>query len=576
MHLSTILTFSLLGIAWLIPNHYFPWPVFWSDLFAAIAFAGILVKSLIEAKAKPKVPLIAMGALLLSLVPVIQWSFGQIYFAGDAWMASLYLLGFGLAAACPAIAQRTLRETLGALAWTVMLTALISVGLALCQWLSLDYLGLFLMSLPPDGRPYANLAQPNQLATLLMLGVVSAAALYQFHKLNAFSLGWVISLLCFGVAMTQSRTAWLEMGGLVVWMLVMRDRAALRINRSGILAMALLFSFFVAMWPTLCEVLYLTPGRTLQGQFEGDLRGQLWSSMLDAIIREPWFGYGWNQVSVAQAHVAINHPATGVMIEHSHNIALDLLVWNGLPLGLLIIAGLAFWFWQHIRACRDATVALLLGGIGVVMVHGLLEFPLEYAYFLLPIGFMMGAVELLSPAGRFMAMPKAFMASLAALAVGLLVWTAIEYMSVEENHRQLRFELAGFGRSHTEAQVFEIVLLSQLGEFPQFARTEAKRNMSREQLDKMRKMAERYGFPPVLFRYALAAGLNGEPGVAENELALLCKVHPKERCVEGIDAWKAMAAGPYPELRAVVRLPALPISGASRVQSGAEGARSAE
>ena len=298
--------------------------------------------------------------------------------------------------------------------------------------------------------------------------------------------------------------------------------------------------------------------------------------MLDAIIREPWFGYGWNQVSVAQAHVAIDHPATGVVIEHSHNIALDLLVWNGLPLGLLIIAGLAFWFWQHIRACRDATVTLLLGGIGVVMVHGLLEFPLEYAYFLLPIGFMMGAVEVLSPAGRFVAMPKAFMASLAALAVGLLVWTAIEYMSVEENHRQLRFELAGFGSSRTEAQVFEIVLLSQLREFPQFARTEAKRNMSREQLDKMRKMAERYGFPPVLFRYALAAGLNGEPGVAENELALLCKVHPKERCVEGIEAWKAMAAGPYPELRAVVRLPALPISGASRVQSGAEGARSAE
>ena len=43
----------------------------------------------------------------------------------------------------------------------------------------------------------------------------------------------------------------------------------------------------------------------------------------------------------------------GEYIEHSHNLVLDLLVWNGIPIGGLIILALAWWFIAHIRACRN-------------------------------------------------------------------------------------------------------------------------------------------------------------------------------------------------------------------------------
>jgi O-antigen ligase len=550
LRLGHALPFVLLVLAWLVPNHYYPWSSFWSEGLAACAFALLLISSVIRMISPVRLPLVSVAAAALSLVPLFQWQAGQIHFGGDAWMASLYLLGFGLAALLPALQRQTLDELLGALAWATLAGALISVGLALCQWLGLDGLGLFLMSMPADGRPYANLAQPNQLATLLMLGLVAACALYQRRHLNAVSFTLVVSVLCFGTAMTQSRTAWLELGGLSLWALVMRERAALRITRPAVVAIVAFFALLVLVWPALCEALYLTSGRSLRdaSQFGSDLRWQLWLSMIDAIGREPWWGYGWNQVSVAQFHVAADRLPVGVLIEHSHNFALDLLVWNGLPLGLLVLAGLAWWFWSHVRACRDATVAWLLAGIGVVMVHGLLEFPLEYAYFLLPIGLMMGAVEVLSPAGRLMSLSKLAVLGPSVLALTLLAWTLTDYVKVEEHYRQLRFELAGYGPAVDQAQLSDIVLLSQLREFQRFARTEARREMTAGELDGMRKMAERYGYPPVLFRYALAAALNGRPAAATRTLTVLCHIHPPERCLEGLDAWESMATGSYPEL----------------------------
>ena len=61
--------------------------------------------------------------------------------------------------------------------------------------------------------------------------------------------------------------------------------------------------------------------------------------------------------------------------------------------------------------------------------------------------------------------------------------------------------------------------------------------------------------PPVLLRYAVAAGLNGHPDDAAHALAVLCKIHIKERCAEGLTAWNEMSTSKYPEL-ARVELPA--------------------
>jgi hypothetical protein len=80
--------------------------------------------------------------------------------------------------------------------------------------------------------------------------------------------------------------------------------------------------------------------------------------------------------------------------------------------------------------------------------------------------------------------------------------------------------------------------------------------MTAGELAWMREVSQRYAYPGVMLRYALAAGLNGEPGTAEAVLRSLCHMHPRERCVELHDAWRELLIK-YPSLQ-TIRLPPRP------------------
>lgn len=278
------------------------------------------------------------------------------------------------------------------------------------------------------------------------------------------------------------------------------------------------------------------------------LRLPYWLSMLDAIGREPLWGYGWQQVGAAQQRVALDHLGMGILFEHSHNLILDLLLWNGVPIGGLMAAVLAWWFIAHIRTCSDARVVWLMAAVGGVFLHGMLEFPLEYAYFLIPVGLAMGAIDGLSPqGGASLRVPRWVALSFTALLGAAFIGVATDYFKAEENYRTLRMESARIGVDGIVTPAPELRLLTQLGAFLQFARTEATPGMAPEQVDWMRKVSERFGYAPVMFRYALAAGLNKQPEVAQQTLARLCRIHEPVRCVEAREGWAALQLR-YPQL----------------------------
>jgi hypothetical protein len=140
--------------------------------------------------------------------------------------------------------------------------------------------------------------------------------------------------------------------------------------------------------------------------------------------------------------------------------------------------------------------------------------------------------------------------SFTGLLTAVFVWTAVEYLEVEENYRTLRMESARIGVGGLVTPAPKLRLLTQLEAFLQFAHTEAMPGMSVAQVDWMRKVSARFGYPPVLFRYALAAGLNGQPEIARQTLARLCRIHPPARCLEAQEAWAALQVR-YPELAGV-------------------------
>lgn len=551
MRILIVFSAALTAVAWLVPNHYPPWFAAWNDGLAIMGLLLLLLSIAVGTVAGCRVSWrLAAIACLCWIVLLAQLVAGKLLFAGDALMAALYVsLWITAVLVGGFMATAEIRSgALNALMAAWLFAALLSVGIALVQWSDAISLGIYAADLPPGARPFGNVAQPNHLCTLCFLGLCGLLWLHQRQKVSGAAFWLGASFLMLGMVMTQSRTGWLQIGLLVVWGLVMRARAGLRITRVQLLVLGGLFVAGVLLWPVVCDALLLSSGRSLGDQMQAGARLPYWRSMLDAIGREPLWGYGWQQVGAAQQRVALDHPGVGAMFEHSHNLILDLLLWNGVPIGGLIVASLVWWFIAHMRACRDARVAWLLIAVGGVVTHGMLEYPLEYAYFLIPVGLVMGAIDGLSPAGgASLHVPRWELLSFTLLLGIVFTGTAVEYIKAEESYRVLRLESAHIGVDRIVTPVPRLYLLTQLGAFLKFAHTEAVPDMRPDQVDWMGIVSERFGFSSVLLRYALAAGLNGQPEVAHETLVRLCHIHSSERCLEAHKAWAALRLR-YPHL----------------------------
>jgi len=534
---------GIIAAAWLVPNHYLPWPAAWMD---GLAILGLLLLTLANVKTHQVSLLLAVVAALCIGLPWLQLGGGKLLFAGDSVMVSWYIglwvaaLLTGHALVKGSIGQNNGLNTLTT-AW--LMAAILSVGVALVQYTGALSLGIYATDLPSGARPFANLAQPNNFSTACFIGLCSLLWLHQLKRVNSGALAFGVVFLLLGMVLSQSRTAWLQMGMLLLWGVAMHKRAALRITRTRLVAVGGVFAGGVALLPWVTDILLLRTGRTLGDQMQAGVRLPYWREMLDAVGREPWLGYGWQQIGSAQQRVALDHPSVGDYFEHAHNLVLDLMLWNGIPVGGLIVGLLIWWFISRIRVCRDARVVWLMAAVGGVFTHAMLELPLEYAYFLIPVGLMMGAIDGLSPSrGTTLRVPHwAGLMGTGVLALGLVA-IAADYAKAEENYRILRLESARIGVAGIVTPAPELHLLTQLEAFLQFARIEATPNMKPEQVEWMRKVALRFGYPPVLFRYALATGLNGQPEAASQTLARICRIHPPERCQEAHDGWIALQA----------------------------------
>ena len=138
----------------------------------------------------------------------------------------------------------------------------------------------------------------------------------------------------------------------------------------------------------------------------------------------------------------------------------------------------------------------------------------------------------------------------AALGLVLLAAVAVEYLQAEQNHRLLRLETARIGTQGIETPAPGLRLLTQLEAFLGFARTEARPGMLAADIERMKQVSLRFAYPPAMFRYALAAGLNGNPEDARRALARLCSIHPAARCAEARESWPVLQQR-YPVLAGI-------------------------
>jgi O-antigen ligase len=313
--------------------------------------------------------------------------------------ASLGLSALGLLAAAAVMvlagAAARAEASAGALlaaffaAWAV--AGLVNAGLAMVQVFApalADGDWIARSGLP--GRAVGNLRQPNHLSSLLLWASISVVALQAMGRLRAFVAGCVMALLVFAVVLTASRTGLVSVLLLGAWGLL--DRSLPRTARRLLMAAPLCYAAaWWGMWAWAQASAHTFGGEARLAEADiSSSRFGIWSDTLAMIAQQPWTGVGFGRFNLAWTLTPFPGRPTA-FFDHTHNLPLQLAVELGLPLGGVVFALLcwALWLaWRRSAGDMGARCAAMI--VVMIGVHSLLEYPLWYAYFLLPAAWAWG------------------------------------------------------------------------------------------------------------------------------------------------------------------------------------------
>lgn len=541
-----VLGAALLAGAFLLPPGDAPWFSFWREWAAALAVLLIVLSAFsrirferLEMRFVPaSLPGLAFG---LAVVPWLQWVFGLEPYRGDALLVSLYLVGFG---ACMVVARAMApeeRERLAdRLAMAMLGAALCSVPLAWLQWLGVLRLD---MGIPvAAGRPIAHMEQTNLLCTLLLQGLLGAWRLHERRRLGErwlAALGLVLLLTC---DLTQSRVAWLVLVATAIVFFWRRKALGLQGRGAWLAVAALVIGAGALAMPWADARLGLT-GMSLGDRLTGGRRPDAWLLFLDAVGEHPWVGWGALRNGAAQFALADRHPALMWLFSSAHDLVLDLMVWFGAPIGLVAGGALIVALILRIRRAGDpASLATCVAAMALLL-HGLVELPLQYTYFLFPLGLMLGVQgDVGTGASRGWRLPVHGAAALAAAAIVpalLLALLARDYIPLSDYRPFMTYDkptrhmvLAGVPLQS------DPLLLDQLRDFQAFAAVPVAAGLDAATIASLRPPMLRFPFGPSQERFARLLALNGRGAEAVDALKRSCTFMTPDQCEANRRAWR--------------------------------------
>lgn len=500
------------SVPFLIAPHTFPIPTFYSEFAAAVCWTALTIavvglgwRGSAGLPAVALAPLALIGVLILQLcvAPPINTFFS---FAAMAFLLAA-VVAIWLGARC-----RDLPGVLEALAVGVILGGVLTVAVELLHLFRVPGLPSQFFSITPPGtarRMWGNLNQPNHVASYLAFGL--AACLFLAHEYRRWRIALAVIALTFllGMALTFSRVTWLHVvvvGALVGLAWSTRVRGAARWLVAAAPALLLVAAYQACNWfVSYANVLWHLdlPGSLGQRMQEGaGERVLLWRHAWHMFLAHPWLGGGWGDYAWNQ-YVQTDLLGNVEMSLNAHNIVLDLLAKVGL-LGLFAVALPAFSFaWDLRKQPMRPARAFLLSVVLVLGAHSMLEYPLHYLFFLLPLAFSLGYLDvcvLHFPSGRVM-WASAGVASLCAIALLVQLWG--NYASAE----RLQYGFASQPAQHREHRLTLLLPYENLATASQWSISPA----TAESLATLElKAVQFYPGPSTIQRYALALAYLGK------------------------------------------------------------------
>jgi len=387
-------------VAPLLAYNLTPSATLFNQLAALAAWGGVLA---LLAAAQPQLRMTAaLGAmLLLLLAPLVShfWAGLPLSLA----LSNTALIGAAtlLLLAAQGLQAEARSAWFEVFCWGLLLAGLLSVVVSVVQVFAPQWAdGSVIARSGVPGRAVGNMRQPNHLASLLMWSCVAAVYLAESGRpwslRSVWALPALLFALVFAVMLSGSRTGVIGVLILAVWGLL--DRRLSRATKFSLLAtpvMLGLCAWLLAIWSASSGHAVGVESRLAEGAGSPSRLAILANSW--ALLKQsPWTGVGWGEFNLAWTMSEFPQRPVA-FFDHCHNLPMQLAVELGLPWSLSILALLSWSLWRAFRlsmqeadagqaAVRRSAFMLVL----MIGLHSLLEYPLWYAYFLLPTAFAFG------------------------------------------------------------------------------------------------------------------------------------------------------------------------------------------
>ncbi|XZY04907.1 Wzy polymerase domain-containing protein [Acinetobacter baumannii] len=514
----------LLGFAWLSPFHYNPWVMFSSEMGTFAAGLSVLAALFYQ---NIKIPRAQLLLLPFILVPVVQWAFGLVFDFSTALLSSLYLLGFWFMVVAGynlSLDQQKRDQIFTGFSLLLIIVSIATSFIAICQWLNIESHFVHMLHLIGN-RPYGNFGQPNNMATFLIMGLLGCLFLYEKNKATVWLLFPSALIILFTIALSQSRTSWVVFPFLLIYWIVKLFGKQKRFGFiQGFLWCAVFFVIAGVILPfatSLIEAWSSTDVTQASSLVErassGYLRFNIWTQMLLAVQQHPWLGYGWNQTSVAQMSAYALFPTTE-WTTSAHNILLDLIIWNGIPIGIVIIAYFTCWFLWLNQQAKETISIIAIMMVCTVLIHTMLEFPQRYAYFLLTCGFLLGIIQAQTPVLKGIVLNKQVLRLIWGVSLILLLAIWRDYNVYVTNSNLL------FKNKQPNAEILgsnQIFILTQFEQRLKWIEMKPKTTLSDADLAVWGNFVKNKATPYNLRKYAQLLAYNGKVEQAEQQIFIL-------------------------------------------------------
>jgi O-antigen ligase len=281
-----------------------------------------------------------------------------------------------------------------ALCWGLLIAGLASVAISLVQVFAPQLAdGNWIARYGIAGRAAGNLRQPNHLASLMMWAAVAAVFITERRCWRA-ALAPLLFACVFTIVLSASRTGYAGIAMLALWGAV--DRKLSRGARLALLATPLMLGaswWLMSLWSAESGHAFGAASRLAEGAGSPS-RLAILRDAWQLTLANPWLGVGWGEFNFAWSLTPFpNRPIA--FFDHTHNLPSQLAVELGLPWAAAVLALLGWALYKAWRGtlAQDNDAPMRRAALMIVLtvgLHSLVEYPLWYAYFLLPACFALG------------------------------------------------------------------------------------------------------------------------------------------------------------------------------------------